>query len=433
MLQSLVIPLVANLTDDNGDGAVDLCDVPDIVVTAFVEDDEPGHLYVLDGATGNLHLRIGVSLHALVTPALGDLDGDQRPDIVAVDDAGRLVAVDPGGGELWRSDEPWGLEQASFHALAIADLDADGSPEIVAGTHLFSAQGRLLRTLDEELGSGMGSAPVPVDLDGDDDMEVVYGRSAFHHDGTAVFKHEDMDAQGTPTVADLDGDGLPEILVAQAGGLSLLEHDGTVTLRNQTPVMAPPTFNGWQRPASVHDFDGAGVPGISMSVETHYLLLNTDLTVRWDAPVRDLTGGAAGTAFDFLGDGTAEAMYADEERLYVFDAQGKVLLDVARSSRTLIEYPVVADVDNDGSAEIVVVSSRDRDGQQTAPTLQVIGDADDRWIQARRIWNQHSYHVTNITEDGRIPAPQPPHWLGLNTFRTNAQIEGGGLCVPELI
>jgi hypothetical protein len=28
-----VTPLVANLTDDNGDGAIDLCDIPDIVVT----------------------------------------------------------------------------------------------------------------------------------------------------------------------------------------------------------------------------------------------------------------------------------------------------------------------------------------------------------------------------------------------------------------
>jgi hypothetical protein len=27
--------VVANLTDDNGDGAIDLCDTPDIVVPAY--------------------------------------------------------------------------------------------------------------------------------------------------------------------------------------------------------------------------------------------------------------------------------------------------------------------------------------------------------------------------------------------------------------
>jgi hypothetical protein len=118
--------------------------------------------------------------------------------------------------------------------------------------------------------------------------------------------------------------------------------------------------------------------------------------VVWTANVQDGSGWAAGTAFDFLGDGIAEAMYADEVKLFVFDGAGKPLLSVPRSSKTLIEYPIVADVDNDGSAEIVVVSDIGYDDIQTAPTVQVIRDKQDRWIQARRIWNQHTYHVTNV-------------------------------------
>jgi hypothetical protein len=38
--------------------------------------------------------------------------------------------------------------------------------------------------------------------------------------------------------------------------------------------------------------------------------------------VSDQSGIAAGTAFDFLGDGMAEAMYADESTLYVFGDHG---------------------------------------------------------------------------------------------------------------
>ena len=53
------------------------------------------------------------------------------------------------------------------------------------------------------------------------------------------------------------------------------------------------------------------------------------------------------------------------------------------------------------------------------------------WIQARRIWNQHTYHVTNVREDGTIPQFEPPSWQSLNTFRTNAQIEGGAVCDPQ--
>ena len=103
---------------------------------------------------------------------------------------------------------------------------------------------------------------------------------------------------------------------------------------------------------------------------------------------------------------------------------GAVLLTINRQSPTIVEYPVVADIDNDESAEILVTSTS---GQ---PALQAIRDVQDRWIQARRIWNQHSYHVSNVREDGTIPQHEPKSWEGLNTFRTNAQIEGGGICQP---
>ena len=90
----------------------------------------------------------------------------------------------------------------------------------------------------------------------------------------------------------------------------------------------------------------------------------------------------------------------------------------------------IAVIDNDGSAEIVVVSNMF--GNMSSPTVQVIRDKEDRWIQARRIWNQHTYHVTNVREDGTIPQFEPPSWKSLNTFRTNAQIESGGLCEPPI-
>jgi hypothetical protein len=49
----------------------------------------------------------------------------------------------------------------------------------------------------------------------------------------------------------------------------------------------------------------------------------------------------------------------------------------------------IAVIDNDGSAEILVVS------YSGEPALQVLRDAEDRWVPARRIWNQHAYYVTN--------------------------------------
>ena len=63
-------------------------------------------------------------------------------------------------------------------------------------------------------------------------------------------------------------------------------------------------------------------------------------------------------------------------------------------------------------------------------TVAVFEDAQKRWIPTRRIWNQHAYHVTNVREDGTIPAHPKPSWQNLNTFRTNAQIQAGENCAP---
>lgn len=46
-------------------------------------------------------------------------------------------------------------------------------------------------------------------------------------------------------------------------------------------------------------------------------------------------------------------MYGDRDTTWVFDDQGVPLLPFPRSSGTVLEYPVVADTDNDGSPEIL--------------------------------------------------------------------------------
>ncbi len=230
---------------------------------------------------------------------------------------------------------------------------------------------------------------------------------------------------GQPAIGDLDDDGQPEILVAHSKGISLLQHDGTI-------VFATQNFTGdsdWRRPATIHDLDGDSVSEFAVSSSQHYTSFEGDGTMNWSANVADFSGLASGTAFDFLGDGIAEAIYGDESNLWVFDGQtGATVLSAPRGSITIVEYPVVADVDNDGAAEIVVVTNHN----DNHPTVQVFRDAEERWIRARRIWNQHTYHVTNVREDGTIPQVEPKHWELLNTFRTQAQIAGsGGICQPE--
>ncbi|MCW5213651.1 hypothetical protein VU04_12190, partial [Desulfobulbus sp. TB] len=64
-------------------------------------------------------------------------------------------------------------------------------------------------------------------------------------------------------------------------------------------------------------------------------------------------------------------------------------------------------------------------------------DAADGWVNTRGIWNQHAYTVTNINDDGTIPAFPATNWLepDLNTFRSNSQGTGtvSPFAAPDLI
>jgi hypothetical protein len=438
--KSWVTPLVGNFTDDDDNGEIDLCDVPDVILVSntSISYNTDCYVHVLDGLTGVEHFNIppGEHVSCVATPAFGDIDDDGLPELVTIWNSPggvfRLKAFEHDGTVKWTNMVDGGSANQFYRqsgAVAIHDLDADGDPEIVFNHEVYDKDGVLLW---EKINPQPGEleASVGVDLDGDGQMEVVTGHSAYHHDGSLYFENYPViPGQSIPQVANLDDDDDPEIFVTSGTGLFLVEHDGTVTWGPVTPTGVPAggAYLVWQRPGTVHDFDGDEIADMASSSREFYAVYQGPdaQDVLWQAMISDNSGAAGGTAFDFLGDGVAEAMYADEQYMRIYDGlTGDVLLEQARGSATISEYPTVADVDNDGSAEILVVS------MSAQPALQVIRDVEDRWIQARRIWNQHAYYVTNVREDSTIPQEPINNWETLNTYRTNAQIEGGGLCKP---
>ncbi len=435
---SWITPLVGNFTDDDGNGVIDLCDVPDVLLVSNtnISYGTLCNIHVIDGETGIEHFAIppSESVSCTSTPAFGDIDGDGLPEIVAAHNHNgvfRLKAFEHDGTVKWTNLTDGGNAsqfQRESGAIALHDLDADGDVEIVFNHEVYDHLGNMLW---EHINPAPGEleASTAVDLDGDGDMEVVTGHSAYHHDGSVYFEnYPTITSQSIPQVGNLDGDPQPEIFVTSGQGLWMVNHDGSIEYGPVTPTgVNAGAYLVWQRPGTIHDFDGDNVADWASSSQSAYAVYQgpaaTD--VLWQAVVQDNSGAAGGTAFDFLGDGIAEAMYADEQFFRIYDGQtGAVLLSIQRGSPTISEYPIVADIDNDGSAEILVVS---HSGQ---PALQAIRDVKDRWIQARRIWNQHAYYVTNVREDGTIPQNPVNNWETLNTFRTNAQIEGGGICKP---
>ena len=447
-------PVVANLTDDNGDGRIDQHDIPDIVVPVeTVGIQLTGEIKVISGDDGRELLTLGGP--DLVSPwsevAVGDIDGDGLPEIVAVhSDGNHLIAFDHTGQIKWISDpNPMPRQDNGIvgGAVAIANLDNGPRPHITVGASVFSSEGTLLgdgRALGgTTAGTGLRSAMSAVaDLDLDFIPEIIAGPTAYRLVGgqlTTVWQRTDR-PDGYVAIGNFDDDPFPEIVVVADGQIYMLNHDGTDADVWNPPTHAPmptpggslggaPPASGQAGPPLIVDVNADGIPEIGIATASNYILFNRDGTVRWRSGISDHSSHSTGSvAFDFDGDGNVEIVYRDEISLRIFRGNDGVLLaKIPLSSNTWGEEPVVVDVDNDGHADIVVSSNGIFGFSSPTNTgVHVFSDVANKWTRTRRIWNQHSYHITNVNEDATIPQIETPNWLvpGLNNFRMNAFIPG---------
>jgi hypothetical protein len=134
-------------------------------------------------------------------PAVVDIAGDRRPEIVASVPDGSVYAVGPTGKRLWRYDYAHGAAKTFASEVVAADLNRDGTPELVFGTYalaprsgrlvVLSAAGQRLHDIrlrhqgTDGNGIGVPAAPSIADLDGDGRLEIVV--STFDH-GIDVYR-----------------------------------------------------------------------------------------------------------------------------------------------------------------------------------------------------------------------------------------------------
>jgi hypothetical protein len=445
--QVMMAPMVANLTDDNGDGKIDRDDVPDIVFNTFAAGDYWGD-GVLRAISGDGKKEHWAVLTHKTTPgagvAIADIDGDLKPEVVTCGASknggtiGRVLAFEHDGSFKWQSA---GNVICGFASPAIADLDGDGKAEVVVRYSVLEGATGVTRWQGKAISSGTSAADYTTvaDLDEDGRPEVVGGNVVYRHDGQ-VWWQDASRPDGYPAIADLDGDGKPEIVTASSSDHSLRahRHDGTKYWGpkdiNQGKADTTDKCNGCGGgPPTIADFDGDGKPEIAAAAGYGYVVFEHDGSSKWFQKTKDLSSRVTGSSvFDFEGDGKAEVVYGDEHMLRIYDGgSGAVLFSQCNTSGTLWEYPVIVDVDNDGHAEIVVSNnnyafSTCSSGSASVTGIKVIADAQNNWVKTRRIWNQHTYHVTNIDEDGRVPKAEPRNWdnSALNNFRQNVQPNG---------
>lgn len=460
--QVLTAPMIGNLTDDNGDGAINENDIPDIVVVADDGDlfSTHGVVHIVSGdgqqevpAINQLQWQSGYQVHPYryASVALGDIDNDHIPDIVTIAEV--MGDIDPGGDtappaegddtgvEVVPVDKPpendkcrvvafgvdgvvkWvGMDaalQCAGHVPAIADLEGDGSVEVLVGPVILEGADGAVRS-EGVGGTGryaafteVGYISVASDLDGDGIQELVAGQTLYAPDGTIICEVSAF-TDGFPAVADLDLDGEGEVVLVGNGRIQTYRDD----CRPLNSWDLDGVGNGG--PPTIADFDGDGTPEIGVATDTSYAVYEANGTRLWSMPVVDASSFTTGSSvFDFDGDGRAEVVYGDETSLWIFDgATGAVRLqDPFHTSRTLHEYPTIADVNGDGEADIVVPQGGGHYGVENQG-LYVLSSANHDWQYAPPVWNQHAYSITNIERDLSVPSPPSSNWPDHNNFRS---------------
>ncbi|MEO8084162.1 MAG: FG-GAP-like repeat-containing protein [Ardenticatenales bacterium] len=373
--------------------------------------------------------RDGSEVFTVTNPALylnaqnglagGDIDNDGRPEIIGRTSADTLIAFEHDGTYKWTSPDLacWGNKA---HA-AIADVDHDGTPEIAICATLLNNDGTI-RWQHRPVSTGTETSIADIDLDGD--MEVIDGWRVYLSDGTILWEHPEFRTVAS-AVANLDDDPEGEVIMIEEEKCYILEHDGTIKVG---PVLLPLEvavgLSSWGSPV-IADVDGDGRPEIGIAGGGRYSMLEHDGTLKWSVPVGAFNFFRGAAAADLDGDGTAEIVFQGPEGLMIIrGTDGHMVWQYStpeRSATFAFNLPVIADVDADSHADIVSIWTS-RSSAQPVPAMLVFGDKS--WMPTRPIWNQHSYHVTNVNDDGTIPRYEEPNWKAHNNYRANERLAG---------
>jgi hypothetical protein len=185
------------------------------------------------------------NLSVNASPALGDINGDCTPDVTVGDLGQSIVSVKQGDGAA-NPGWPYLALDSVFSSAALADVNGNGQTDVVDGGDSFPGnnnhpRGGLVRALS---GSGqtlwefrideqVRSSPSIGDIDGDGKPDIVFGAGDFwsHQPGGSrdfnkVFalnldgtlkpgwpKTTDNYTIGSPTLADVNGDGRLDVVI----------------------------------------------------------------------------------------------------------------------------------------------------------------------------------------------------------------------------
>jgi outer membrane protein assembly factor BamB len=251
-------------------------------------------------------------------PALGDIDKDNKIDIVAVSFTGKIAALSNSGAKKWEFDTK---KSSTFSSPMLTDIDGDGNIGIIVHT------GRLF---------------------------VLKGT-----DGTEKYNNVfiGFDTTSTPAIGDIDNDGIKEIVFGS--GYYLYAYSITSGKLNKDWQFKTTKSGGYCASPLMGDIDKDGVIEVVYPVKNDgiYSVEGTTGTKEWYTPFGQ--GSAGLTSSPALGDvdsdGNIEVVCGGtcDKKIYSFDGKtGNV--EWTYTCGNIIESScTIADVDGDGVMEVL--------------------------------------------------------------------------------
>lgn len=468
------------LADLNGDGRLEIIvATADGKVYAYLQDGSllPGWpvttdlLPGLDPQNPSHHLQppayqeggVETDVHASIVGgvAVGDVNGDGSPEVVAADLEGKVYAWDASGTLLFGfpvstnpdfsrpedRNEDNVLERGIFAAPALGDLDQDGLLDIVVGAmdqHVYAWKGDatpvpgwpvLARDLSQPApkGTRIISSPALGDLDGDSSLEVVVGTNEVYHMSGRVyaFKSDGTLLPGWPVqVPSVNPEG-PDVLPLIGQGVpsapALADVDGDGTLEIAIAAVAGPGF--------LFKADGS-LFGTLKSLARDF---GSESTAR-DGP--SLFALASGSFGDLDGDGGLEVTAGTtgardaliittqglkvpyEHHLSAWNAMTGAYLPAFPQIVEDFQFfvnPAIADIDGDGLPEIIAGS-----GGYLLHAVNHLGQEPEGWPKFTGHWMAASPAVGDLDGDGLLEVVISTREGQLFVWDTNGPTQVGG-------
>ena len=302
-----------------------------------------------------LRWRVTLGMAANTVPALADLDLDGRTDIViASANENALYRLADGGEVMWKIIMPAPVTAG----VTLGDVDRDGTLDILVacGPQLlcYDARGKLKWSFQTK--ETINSFPTIADLDGDGQPEVIFGANdnllhVLNSTGAEKWTFPTKSwIVGGVSVADLDGDGKLELVFGSMDfNVYCLDAAGRLKWRYETEdwVASSPV---------IADVDGDGkLETLASSDDGHLYCLSHLGTLKWrgDWAEEGTRTRPYLAVADLDGDGTRETVLAlPDGALMTFLSNGDVAWSRSAGAG-IVGSPVIADLNGDGTQDIV--------------------------------------------------------------------------------